>query len=228
MSRRQVCGERQTPRNGGVQTRVAWATHWWGQKEAHTGGGGVTPAAGCDGRHPHWGMVTERPLCTQEKLDTRPGLQSQGEMCTAGDGRPEGRGTHTHQEWETGGCTPDWERKTSSREGSWHRTHVSIHCVHMWRWGGERCAHTRRQTGAGAHTQAPEPWTQSSPAPSLSVPPSRVGVMCPDAPWVCPERIGSYLDCSGDLTLQATLRSQLHTEGQTSVLLLSLKDQTAV
>lgn len=90
---------------------------------------------------------------------------------------------------------------------------------------GVRTPEGRQEQG---RTHRPPNHGHSSPAPSLSVPPSRVGVMCPDAPWVCPERIGSYLDCSGDLTLQATLRSQLHAEGQTSVLLLSLKDQTAV
>lgn len=55
-----------------------------------------------------------------------------------------GRGTYTHQEWETGGCTPDWERKTSNGEGSWHRTHMSTHCMHVQRCGGETCVHTRR------------------------------------------------------------------------------------
>lgn len=62
MSRRQMGGETDTQKWWGMTT-MAWGTHLWGQKETHTGGGGVTPAAGCEGRHPPWGMGMERPLC---------------------------------------------------------------------------------------------------------------------------------------------------------------------
>lgn len=99
-------GEGQTLRNGGVQATVAWGTHLWGQKETHTGSGGVTPATGCEGRHPPWGMGMERPLCTQEKLDTRPGIQSQGETRALQEMDTQRGERDAHQEWRRVAAAP--------------------------------------------------------------------------------------------------------------------------
>lgn len=209
---------------------MAWVTHLWGQKETHTGGGGVTPAAGCEG-DTHTGAWGQRGPSAPRRSWT-PAQASRARerrALQATDTQSGERNTHTP------GVGDRWLHPRLGEEDKQRRrelaqdTHVHTLRARAEVWWGDVCAH---QKGRGrheqGHTQPPEPCTQSSPAPSLSVPPSRVGVMCPDAPWVCPERIGSYLDCSGDLTLQATLRSQLHAEGQTSVLLFSLKDQTAV
>lgn len=72
-----------------------------------------------------------------------PGIQNQGETRALQEMDTQ-RGERDTPGVETGGCSPDWERKTSNGEGRWHRTHVSVHCVHTRRWGGERRAHTTR------------------------------------------------------------------------------------
>ena len=121
-------GETDTQKWWGTTT-IAWGTHLWGQKETHTGGGGVTPAAGCEGRHPPWGMGMERPLCTQA---SRP--RERHMHCRRWTPR-EGRGAHTRS-------GDGWRQPRAGEEGG-RAGHTCLYTA-CARGGGERRAHTTR------------------------------------------------------------------------------------
>ena len=106
-------------------------------------------------RHPHWGMGTERPFRTQEKLDARPGIQSQGETCTAGDGHPEGGEEHTHTRSGRQVAAPPTGRGRQATEKGVGTGHTCPHiaCTCRGVVGRRVCTpEGERQTWAGAHT----------------------------------------------------------------------------
>lgn len=105
-------------------------------------------------------------------------------MCTA-DGQQRERDTHTP------GVGDRWlhprlgEEDQAAEKELAQDTRVHPLRAHV-EWGGEVCAHQKADRSRGT-THRPPNHGHRAHLPSLSVSPSRVGVMCPDAPWVCPE-----------------------------------------